>query len=115
MLILEANIVVRTDNLEFLSDLVPQTTTWRAHKEKRARDTVSSNRANALVRGQTTLDGRPASSNHQANQGPTVTEREPNVRSTNGASSSTADGLVFQHYKPNGASRSNSQDDVEMS
>ncbi|PNS16048.1 hypothetical protein CAC42_4449 [Sphaceloma murrayae] len=33
-----ANAVARHDNLEFLTDVVPRTTTYKAHKEKKAKD-----------------------------------------------------------------------------
>lgn len=41
------------ENLEFLTDVVPKTTTYKQHKQKQAKDSS----ANGLAHGQTTLDG----------------------------------------------------------
>ncbi|PGH26868.1 hypothetical protein AJ80_01450 [Polytolypa hystricis UAMH7299] len=46
--------VSRIDNLEFLSDVIPKTTTYKQFKEKRAKE----NGAAASSMGQRTLDGR---------------------------------------------------------
>ncbi|MCJ1440929.1 MAG: hypothetical protein MMC23_001415 [Stictis urceolatum] len=56
-----ANAVARTDNLEFLSDIAPQTTTWRAHKDSRAAQSSLNPRkpraSGSLDPRQTTLGG----------------------------------------------------------
>ena len=49
---IEANAVARIDNLEFLSDVIPRTTTFREYKERKAR------LVEPLPNGQTTL-GQP--------------------------------------------------------
>ncbi|KAL8765620.1 MAG: hypothetical protein Q9209_007352 [Squamulea sp. 1 TL-2023] len=49
-----ASAVARIDNLEFLTDVIPKTTTFREYKEKKSKST----KPNAsLSAGQTTLDG----------------------------------------------------------
>lgn len=50
-----ANAVARIDNLEFLADVIPRTTTYRQFKEKRAKEAVN---GSAVEAGQTTLDGK---------------------------------------------------------
>jgi hypothetical protein len=52
-----SNAVARNDNLEFLSDIAPQTTTWRNYKESRAGQKASSRGSKALDPKQTTLGG----------------------------------------------------------
>ncbi|KAL8996844.1 MAG: hypothetical protein Q9169_003746 [Polycauliona sp. 2 TL-2023] len=49
-----ANAVARIDNLEFLSDVIPKTTTFREYKEKKSKATKATA---SLSTGQTTLDG----------------------------------------------------------
>lgn len=49
---IQANAVARIDNLEFLSDVIPRTTTYKEYKERKAR------LAEPLPSGQTTL-GQP--------------------------------------------------------
>ncbi|KAL1977371.1 hypothetical protein VTN31DRAFT_230 [Thermomyces dupontii] len=49
-----ATAVSRIDNLEFLADVIPKTTTYRQFKEKRARESA---REAGLEKGQTTLNG----------------------------------------------------------
>ncbi|KAL8673401.1 MAG: hypothetical protein Q9168_002191 [Polycauliona sp. 1 TL-2023] len=49
-----ANAVARVDNLEFLTDVIPKTTTFREFKEKKSKPTKV---AASLSTGQTTLDG----------------------------------------------------------
>ncbi|KAL9113080.1 MAG: hypothetical protein Q9227_002692 [Pyrenula ochraceoflavens] len=49
-----ANAVSRIDNLEFLSDTIPQTTTYRKFKEKKARDAAN---GVPTAPGQRTIDG----------------------------------------------------------
>lgn len=50
-----ASAVARVDNLEFLSDVVPRTMTYREYKEKKAR-TAKAEGSQPLPNGQRTLD-----------------------------------------------------------
>ena len=50
-----ANAVARIDNLEFLADVIPRTTTYRQFKEKKAKEAANGTTVEA---GQTTLDGK---------------------------------------------------------
>ncbi|MCJ1312215.1 hypothetical protein MMC25_005889 [Agyrium rufum] len=52
-----ANAVARLDNLEFLSDVVPRTTTYREYRRQKAEKQASKS-AKAAEAGQTTLDGK---------------------------------------------------------
>ncbi|KAK5160715.1 hypothetical protein LTS14_001728 [Recurvomyces mirabilis] len=58
-----ANAVARVENLEFLADVVPKTTTFKAFKQRQAKDvtnttTATEGEANGeLANGQGTLDG----------------------------------------------------------
>jgi DNA-directed RNA polymerase I subunit RPA43 len=49
--------VSHTDNLEFLSDVIPKTTTYRQFKEKKAKDAADQG---AMEKGQRTLNGAVA-------------------------------------------------------
>ncbi|MCJ1399888.1 hypothetical protein MMC11_003091 [Xylographa trunciseda] len=127
-----ANAVARLDNLEFLSDVIPRTTTWRDHKEKKARESggePSARRSRPLAAGQTTLDGtNPHPGNDQVtaegitevDEDGTLSPEEHTSRpaTTQPASESGATngntGLVFEHYAPNGDSKPEESDDVEM-
>ncbi|KAK5289114.1 hypothetical protein LTR16_003081 [Cryomyces antarcticus] len=61
-----ANAVARIDNLEFLSDVVPKTMTFKALKEKEAKEGKTGGNMNGVagrggsMNGQRTLDGRGA-------------------------------------------------------
>ncbi|MCJ1472327.1 hypothetical protein MMC13_000974 [Lambiella insularis] len=124
-----ANAVARQDNLEFLSDLIPRTTTWREHTEKKARDEggpIASRRIHPLPAGQTTINGtrpQPRSTSERVNSEETTvdddatmspeehTSRPVAAESVNGNSS-----LVFEHYNPKAGSYSDgANDDIEMS
>ncbi|TKA55876.1 hypothetical protein B0A55_12539 [Friedmanniomyces simplex] len=52
-----ANAVARVENLEFLADVVPKTTTFKAVKQKQAKDGNSAAPNGGLANGQGTLDG----------------------------------------------------------
>jgi hypothetical protein len=54
LIFLVANAVARFDNLEFLSDVVPRTTTYKDFKQKQAKQA----NGQPLANGQTTLDGK---------------------------------------------------------
>ncbi|KAJ6019644.1 hypothetical protein N7499_009391 [Penicillium canescens] len=49
--------VSHTDNLEFLSDVIPKTTTYKQFKEKKAKDAAGQS---AMEKGQRTLNGTGA-------------------------------------------------------
>ena len=51
---LEANAVARVENLEFLTDVVPKTQTYKQVKQKQAKEPAA--RANGVANGQRTLD-----------------------------------------------------------
>jgi hypothetical protein len=50
-----ATAVARIDNLDFLSDVIPKTTTYRQFKEKKAKE---AKQASEVEAGQMTLDGK---------------------------------------------------------
>ncbi|KAK3113782.1 hypothetical protein LTR53_008589 [Teratosphaeriaceae sp. CCFEE 6253] len=52
-----ANAVARVENLEFLSDVVPKTATYKQVKEKQAKDGGAVQANGGLAKGQGTLDG----------------------------------------------------------
>ncbi|KAJ6184902.1 hypothetical protein N7519_006203 [Penicillium mononematosum] len=52
-----ASAVSHTDNLEFLSDVIPKTTTYKQFKEKKAKDAANQG---AMEKGQRTLNGTGA-------------------------------------------------------
>ncbi|KAJ6144985.1 hypothetical protein N7470_008880 [Penicillium chermesinum] len=58
-----ATAVSHIDNLEFLADVIPKTTTYKQFKEKKARETTQD-----LEKGQRTLNGATSAAN--ANGGP---------------------------------------------
>ncbi|CAI7611272.1 unnamed protein product [Penicillium glandicola] len=53
-----ASAVSHTDNLEFLSDVIPKTTTYKQFKEKKAKDAANQG---TMEKGQRTLNGTGAS------------------------------------------------------
>jgi DNA-directed RNA polymerase I subunit RPA43 len=55
-----ATAVSRIDNLEFLADVIPKTTTYKQFKEKRAKEAA---REAAMEKGQTALNGNNAAEN----------------------------------------------------
>ncbi|PLB42224.1 histone-fold domain-containing protein [Aspergillus candidus] len=52
-----ATAVSRIDNLEFLSDVIPKTTTYKQFKEKRGRDSTATGPNIDIEKGQRTLNG----------------------------------------------------------
>ena len=131
-MIVIANAVAKLDNLEFLGDIVPKTTTWREHIDKKAKESgqVVERKSRPLPAGQTTLDRARPRTSHVDEQMHAEDEiaydnniSSPNeymshtvtAPSANGASNSHGNGtLVFEHYAPNGVSRHDGSDDVEM-
>ncbi|KAK4494951.1 hypothetical protein PRZ48_014307 [Zasmidium cellare] len=63
-----ANAVARVENLEFLSDVVPRTVTYKQHKQKQAKEASNPAAAN----GQSTLDSHVGSKDAQAVNGASV-------------------------------------------
>lgn len=119
-----ASAVSRIDNLEFLSDVIPKTTTYREYKEKKAK-TVKSNAR--LSSGQTTLDNsralpsRPADvMNSGESQAPLVdvspdgTTRERDFGGVQVQVPQTNGEVVFEHYEPDGRSNREGSEDIEM-
>ncbi|KAL8702843.1 MAG: hypothetical protein Q9201_003983 [Fulgogasparrea decipioides] len=119
-----ASAVTRIDNLEFLADVIPKTTTYREYKEKKAKTA----RSNApLSSGQTTLDNsrslpsRPADvinatgaqatadslPRDDAADGYAAEVAETRVPRTNGE-------VVFEHYEPKHNPHLYQSEDVEM-
>ncbi|KAL8639109.1 MAG: hypothetical protein Q9228_003813 [Teloschistes exilis] len=120
-----ANAVTRIDNLEFLSDVIPKTTTFREFKEKRTR-TMKPNAP--LLSGQTTLDqsrslptrpvdvinpteAQDTEKSFQAEASGDMYSREATL-----AKASHSNGeVVFEHYEPRGNPQNHyDSDDVEM-
>jgi hypothetical protein len=118
-----ANIVARNDNLEFLSDIVPRTTTMAELKKQQAIETGYSDpgaaRSVPLPPGQTTLDSMRPQSSHMAAQlnatESTSTDRLTTRDHVNGGPTNGAGMLVFEHYEPNGSGKHDGSGDVEMS
>ena len=117
--------VARYDNLEFLADVVPRTVTFRQYKDKKAAKEASK-AMRPLPTGQTTLDGKHPGSSHitECNNSSntiaddrTVSPEEgshpaESPRPTNGVPANVD--LVFEHYEPNGNTKHDESDDVEM-
>ena len=120
----KANAVARIDNLEFLSDVIPRTSTFKEYKEKKARATRGSV---PLQTGQTTLYTlQPHSNRTEKTNGLHDITMDDETVSADGTIddrgtfvpedvSPKANGtLVFEHYEPNGTSHRDRPDDVEM-
>ena len=118
-----ANAVSRIDNLEFLSDVIPRTTTYREYKEKKARSTKPSR---ALQDRQTTLDGKQTMPQHISERSDAshpmaggriipvqVSGDGQAVQTTNGTPAMNGT-LIFEHYEPNGGAKRDGSGDVEM-
>lgn len=121
--------MARLDNLEFLSDIVPRTTTWREYQLKKARETgeVVSRRERGLPVGQTTLDGtrpHPTSITDQVNPQDTAVDDDETVaeeEQTNGsATANPTNGtngnatLRFMPYPPNGRAVQDETEDSDV-
>ena len=106
--------MARIDNLEFLSDVIPRTTTYREFKEKRIR---AAKPKVPLQTGQTTLDSIHPRANLpiQSIEGPngslgertvspdgTVDDQEVMGDQGDQSEPPPPDGLRFEHYQPNG-------------
>ncbi|KAI4136446.1 MAG: hypothetical protein LQ341_005613 [Variospora aurantia] len=119
-----AGAVSRIDNLEFLADVIPKTTTYREYKEKKVKTVKPSAR---LSSGQTTLDNlrplpsRPAdvlnsavTQASQSNISPSGSVDEDRDEESHGQTHPTNGEVVFEHYEPNGIPGREDSDDVEM-
>ncbi|KAI4114757.1 MAG: hypothetical protein LQ345_004516 [Seirophora villosa] len=119
-----AGAVSRIDNLEFLADVIPKTTTYREYKEKKARTARPHAR---LSSGQLTLDNsrplpsRPAdvlnSAETQASRShvsPGESVHEETHDKTRIQTYAKDREVVFEHYEPNGISGREESEDVEM-
>lgn len=104
-----ANAVSRVDNLSFLEDIVPRTTTMREFKSRKAR-AAAQETAPVLQNGQTTLDG---SSKAAANRPPSQSGHPP--LTAEALSGPPVSDLVIQQYEPNGSLQRDESGDVEMS
>ena len=116
-----AEAVARIDNLEFLQDLIPKTTSYGEFKAKKAAKTRMP--SSVLQTGQTTLDGKRPPPQEVLQTTPAPTEAME-VDSTDQAGPSNAENaedaqngqhIVFEHYQvPNGTARREAFSDVEM-
>lgn len=115
--------MARIDNLEFLSDVIPRTQTYKLYKEKKAKEAAN---GASIEPGQTTLDSRRAAVNEASEMGGLVDEKEANgamtdvsfteaqERPKNTRPAQTNGELVFKHYHVNGAGDHQDTGDVEM-
>jgi len=113
-----ANAVNHVENLQFLEDIVPKTTSYREFKARKGR---TGKDVSALANGQTVLDAEGA-----LQRQPELDQREVVMEGSNGTGEareqeeqpkSNGHGpLVFEHYDPatNGTSRRDEGGDVEM-
>lgn len=68
-----ATAVSRIDNLEFLADVIPKTTTYKQFKEKKAKE-----KSGGIEKGQRTLNGTKKASKPQVNgEHPSTGEEKP--------------------------------------
>ncbi len=118
-----ANAVARIDNLEFLSDVIPRTVTYKQYKEKKAKEAAN---GLSIELGQTTLDSRRAAANGAGETVGLVDEKEadgamPDVDFTQAPElpkdtgpAQTNGKLIFKHYHANGAGNHQETEDIEM-
>lgn len=108
-----ATAVSRIDNLEFLADVIPKTTTYKQFKESRADESIktSSNNTTTAVRekGQRTLNGTLAVQQHKPSNKPT-TESGQSKESSQGGPAVPLSALI----NDSGPSAGPSDEDVEM-
>ena len=125
---LAANAVSRIDNLSFLEDIVPKTSTYREYKSRRAR---SAQESAPLQNGQTTLDAPRPLAQRPISQGSfplpppnpiadrvalatTTIDEHAAQRSPSQPHMPNGQQLIFEHYEPNGNVRRDESGDVEM-
>ena len=122
-MVAEANAVARIDNLEFLSDVIPRTTTFKEYKEKKAR---AARIDGPLQNGQTTLDGRRSLPQRPVARGGTdenaiddgslsdATVDDDDANDSHVETKTTNGAKVLKHNKRNGKVRHDESEDVEM-
>ena len=106
--------------------MIPQTITYREYKAKRANRVTKTPRP--LQNGQTTLDAqrslpeRPLETGNphegtaeDASMSDDVVEEQAGELQRPESSKVNGNGLVFEHYEPNGTSRRDDSGDVDMS
>jgi len=115
--------VARIDNLEFLSDVIPRTQTYKQYKEKRAKEAAN---GGSIEPGQTTLDSRRAMPNGSSGMVELNNEKgvngtisdvdptEPQELRKDTKPAQTNGELVFKHYSANGVGGHQETEDVEM-
>ncbi|KAI9874417.1 MAG: hypothetical protein M1830_009769 [Pleopsidium flavum] len=120
---LKANAVARIDNLEFLSDVIPRTQTYKQYKEKKAKEAVN---GGSIEPGQMTLDGGRALGNGSIGMVDLNNDKEVNGTMTDADTTEpqeigkdirpaqTNGELVFKHYNANGAGGHQNAEDTEM-
>lgn len=114
----------RIDNLEFLADVIPKTTTYREYKEKKVKTVKPSAR---LSSGQTTLDNlrplpsRPAdvlnsavTQASQSNISRSGSVDEDRDEESHGQIHPTNGEVIFEQYEPNEIPGREDSEDVEM-
>ena len=124
--------MARFDNLEFLTDIIPQTTTMRDWQAKKARESgdVVARKTRPLPAGQTTLDGTRPQSSHVSEQVDVdesmLDDEEAEMldhhaaqsltaQITNGGPQTASNGrLVFEHYEPNSGQLQDEYGEVDM-
>ena len=120
--------MARIDNLEFLSDVVPKTMTYREFKQQKA--ARAARKQEMLQAGQTTIDGSLPAPEAAANtmdaddRNPDeqleAAEAKANGHEPQGSQSTTSPrsnghgNIASQHYQPNGDSHADEPKDVEM-
>ena len=129
-----ANAVSRIDNLTFLEDVVPKTTTYREFKSRNKGRGATNQEGAPLQNGQMTIDAssnrtlvqRPAGRRRSSPieivdepSGPSMEEEEEDDRggvrvSPGQPHMPNGQQLIFEHYEPNGNVRVDSSGDVEM-
>ncbi|KAL8759767.1 MAG: hypothetical protein Q9184_003522 [Pyrenodesmia sp. 2 TL-2023] len=118
-----AGAVSRIENLEFLADVIPKTTTVREYREKKAK----SGKPNArLSSGQTTLDNSRPLPSRPAELMDSAEMQDPENDASSGGPADDPDledapvhapranGNVFHHYDPDSRPERGKSEDVEM-
>jgi DNA-directed RNA polymerase I subunit RPA43 len=92
------------NNLEFLSDVIPKTTTYKQFKEKKAREAAKkAAKARAVEAGQTTLDGKKPVENGLGRNGHTDDSFDGFVNGTYGHEESQSRPVLDSRPTLNGA------------
>lgn len=124
---MKANAVTRIDNLEFLSDVVPKTMTYREFKQQKA--ARQARKQEMLQNGQTTLD-KSSTVTKRPNEATAVEDgsgeeqghpletqvngyAQPDSHLSSPQTNGNSD-TVFRHYQPNGETHPEESQDVDM-